>query len=100
MIMGTTEDDSAHTTEPAISGAAQTSSMGRLPTRSPRRPKTGTQTAPTSSVTVMTHALLDGEVCRILGRSWISGVTSVCMTAAVMPASASVATTPPDLAAC
>ncbi len=94
-IMGTTVDDRAHTTEPAISGTAHTSSMRRLPTMSPRRPKTGTQTAPTTSVAVITQAAFDALVSRIFGSSAISGVTSVCMIAAVMPANASVATTPP-----
>lgn len=57
---------------------------------------TGTQTAADSSVTVITHVALEDVVCRIFGRSAISGVTRVCMTAATVPASASVATTPPD----
>ncbi len=93
-IMGTTEDESAHTTEPAISGTAHTRSIRRLPIRSPRRPETGTQTADTSRVAVITQVAFEGVVPRILGSSAMSGVTSVCMIAAVMPANASVATTP------
>lgn len=46
-IIGTTEEASAQTTEPAISGTEQAGSIRRLPSRSPRRPTTGTQTAET-----------------------------------------------------
>ncbi len=98
MIMGTTVEESAQTTEPTISGTAQASSMRRLPSRSPRRPETGTQTAETSRVTVITQAALEDVVFSSLGSSAMSGVTRVCMTAATVPAKASVATTPPDLA--
>lgn len=95
MIIGMTEDERAHTTEPAISGTEQTRSIVRLPTRSPSRPTTGTQTAATRRVVVITHVAFDADVLRIFGRSAMSGVTSVCMIAAVVPASARVATTPP-----
>lgn len=94
-IMGTTDEESAHTTEPTISGTEQTRSIRRLPTMSPRRPETGTQTADTSRVTVITHVAFEGVVLRICGSSAMSGVTRVCMIAAVTPAMASVATTPP-----
>ncbi|CAM5654903.1 hypothetical protein SALBM135S_00760 [Streptomyces alboniger] len=94
-IIGTTEEESAQTTEPMISGTTQTSIMRRLPTRSPRRPVTGTQTPATSRVTAMTHAALEDEVSRYRGSSAMSGVTSVCMIAATVPASARVAMLPP-----
>ncbi len=94
-IIGTTEEASAHTTEPTISGTAQASSMRRLPRRSPRRPVTGTHTPATRRVTVTTQAAFEDEVSRIRGSSAMSGVTSVCMTAATVPASASVVITPP-----
>lgn len=96
MIMGMTEEDSAHTTDPTISGTEHAISIRRLPSRSPRRPETGTKTAATSRVTVMTQAAFDEVVWRIWGSSAMSGVTRVCMIAAVMPAKASVATTPPE----
>lgn len=95
-IMGTTEEDSAHTTEPAISGTEQARSILRLPTRSPRRPETGTETAATRRVAVITQTAFDEVVSKSCGNSAISGVTRVCMIAAVMPAKARVATTPPE----
>lgn len=83
-IIGTTVEDSAHTTEPMISGAQQTRSMRRLPYRSPRRPPTGPKTAPVSRVAVITQEALAALVSRIVGSSVSSGVTSVCMIAATM----------------
>lgn len=65
MIMGMTEEDSAHTTDPTISGTEHAISIRRLPSRSPRRPETGTKTAATSRVTVMTQAAFDEVVWRI-----------------------------------
>lgn len=94
MIMGTTDDARAQTTDPAIRGTEQARSIRRLPSRSPRRPVTGTHTAPTSRVTVITQAVFAELVCRICGSSAMSGVTRVCMIAATMPANASVAITP------
>jgi hypothetical protein len=89
--IGTTEDDSAHTTEPRTSGAVQARMRRFLPYMSPRRPATGVAMAAVSSVTVMTHVVLEPDAPSRVGRSPISGTTSVCMSAATMPASASVA---------
>lgn len=98
MIIGTTEEASAQTTEPAASGTEHTSSIRRLPSMSPSRPETGTHTAETSRVAVMTQAAFEAVVFRICGSSAMSGVTMVCMIAATVPAKARVATTPPAAA--
>lgn len=66
------------------SGTAHTSSIRRLPSRSPSRPETGTHTAETSRVAVITQAALEEVVSRIFGSSAMSGVTRVCMTAATV----------------
>ncbi len=49
-------------------------------------------TAAVSSVAVITQLALDAVVFRRSGRSWISGTTSVCMRAPVMPATESTKT--------
>lgn len=96
-IIGNTEDDSAHTTEPAISGTVDNSRIRRLPYRSPRRPATGVVTAATSSVDVTTHDAFDAVVCSNCGNCAMSGITTVCMIAATMPANASTPTIRPVL---
>lgn len=83
-IIGTTEVASAHTTDPRNSGTAQASSIRRLPSRSPSRPETGTHTAETSRVAVITQAAFEDVVSRSFGSSAISGVTRVCMIAATV----------------
>ncbi len=54
-IIGTSEELSAPTTDPATSSPRQISSIRRLPNMSPSRPVTGVATAPASRVAVSTH---------------------------------------------
>src|SRR5690606_28726667 len=63
--------------------------------RSPRRPVTGIDTAPASSVTVTTQEALDALVPSMRGISPTNGTTSVCMSAATIPAAARTPTTAP-----
>lgn len=56
----------------------------------------GVETAPARRVEVMTQVALEGAVLSSSGRSLITGTSSVCMTATVMPAKARTGTTPPD----
>ena len=63
----------------------QTTIMRRLPNMSASRETVGIATALVSSVAVMSHDALDGEVSKIFGRSPTSGMISVCCSDTNVP---------------
>nr|WP_230297802.1 hypothetical protein [Actinomyces provencensis] len=63
-----------------------------MPKMSANRPRTGIETAPVRSVTVMIHEVLVAEVEKISGSEEMSGMTRVWVSDEAMPAAASTAT--------
>ncbi len=78
----------AQISEPATKVTSVTSSMSRLPYRSPRRPKTGTATAPTSSVEVSSHSVAVAEACRSSASCGRTGTSSDWVSETSSPATA------------
>src|SRR6478735_1251054 len=78
-------EDRAQVREPAKRRTELPTSTRCLPKRSARRPAIGIATAAPSSVAVTTHAALEGVVLRNSGSSVWIGMTSVCMSATLMP---------------
>ena len=81
--------------DPTTMTARLASIIRRLPFRSPRRPMMGVETAPARSVDVMTQVALLGAVLSSVGRSLMTGTSSVCITATTMPEKARTGTMPP-----
>lgn len=86
--------------EPTTMTARLASSIRRLPLRSPSLPMIGVDIAPARSVAVRTQVAFDGAVPSRVGRSLMTGTSSVCMTATTMPAKARTGTMPPRPRGC
>lgn len=83
----------ALTSAPTTITARLTTSIRRLPKRSPSRPMMGVATAPDSRVEVRTQVASAGAVSSSRGRSLTTGTSRVCITATTMPAKARTGTT-------
>ena len=77
----------ATSTAPAVIVTRATTTIRRLPTMSANRDTIGVATAPLRIVIVTAHEAVVGLTPRMSGRSGISGTTSVCCSAASIPAS-------------
>lgn len=73
MISGSSDEKLAQTTEPAMSASRFANSTRRLPNMSPRRPAIGVNTAPASSVEVITQDAFEAEVSSSVGSAGMIG---------------------------
>jgi hypothetical protein len=87
-INGVSDSAKAPMTDPAIIRTKLMTSIGRLPSRSPRRPTVGVATAPVNRVTVTAHEVFAADACKSSGSWGFSGTMMLCIKDTTMPADA------------